>query len=410
MKQILLFQILLIFLITFLNSFQFKFKNENEFDWIQKQILIANDGKVGEIFGYSLDMKANYCVIGSPYSTVGNNSQQGKAYIYENNGTNWDLIQILIANDGKASDYFGTSVSISNDGKFILIGSPYAKVGNNSEQGKAYIFQNNGTNWNQKQILIANDGNTFDNFGLSISISNDDSLILIGSPYSNVGNNIQQGKAYIFQNNGTFWNQYQILIANDGKDYDFFAISVSISNDFALIGAYWADVGNNIQQGKAYIFQNNGTFWNQHQILIANDGGFDDQFGRSVSFSNDSSLILISAPNSNVGENEKQGKAYIFQNNGTFWNQKQILIANDGNTFDQFGLSISISNDSSLILIGSPYAPVFGNNTQGKAYIFQNNGTFWNQIQILIANDGEAGNFFGTNNIDQGKAYIFEPF
>ncbi|KAJ5076424.1 hypothetical protein M0811_06424 [Anaeramoeba ignava] len=121
----------------------------------------------------------------------------------------------------------GIFVSISNDGNIILIGAPYATVGNNESQGKAYIFQKNGTIWNQSQILIANDG----------EISNDGNILLIGAPHATVENNSQQGKAYIYQKNGNEWNQSQILIANDGEENDDFGYSVSLSGNYAIIGA-----------------------------------------------------------------------------------------------------------------------------------------------------------------------------
>ncbi|KAJ5076423.1 hypothetical protein M0811_06423 [Anaeramoeba ignava] len=80
----------------------------------------------------------------------------------------WNQTQILIANDGEANDYFGNSVSISNDGNILLIGAPEA------------------TN----MIILES----------SVSISNDGNILLIGAPHATVGNNTyEQGKAYIFQ-------------------------------------------------------------------------------------------------------------------------------------------------------------------------------------------------------------------
>ncbi|KAJ5076437.1 hypothetical protein M0811_06437 [Anaeramoeba ignava] len=235
--------------------------------------------------------------------------------------------------------------------KIFLISSPFATIGNNYEQGKVYIYENNGTNWNQKQILIANDGEEDEEFG--------------------------KRKVYIFQNNGTFYNLKQILIANDGKEYHEFGSSVAISNDssFLFISALQANVGNNSNQGKVYIFQNNGIIWNQYQILIANDGKSSDRFGFSISISSDSSFIVVGVPYAKIGDNSLQGKAYIFQNNGTFWNQKEILIANDGETNDEFGSSVSISEN--YCLIGSPNSNFGDIFEQGKVYIFQNNGTIF---------------------------------
>ncbi|KAJ5076430.1 hypothetical protein M0811_06430 [Anaeramoeba ignava] len=371
-------------LFTFFNSFG----NENEILWNQVAELIASDGGAGDSFGSNVKIKGNICVIGAPQTDVGNSFYQGKAYIFENNGTYWNQKQILISSDGKESDNFGSSSAISNDGKFILIGAQNARVEHNFSQGKAYVFENNGTNWNQKQILIANDGNENDNFGSSISISGN--ISIIGAFYSIVNYHNQQGKAYVFENNGTFWNEKQTLIANDGESFDDFGYSVSISNDFSVISAFEANIEKNQNQGKAYIFQNNGTNWNETQILIASDGQRNDQFGNSVSiFEN---FCLIGAYQASIGENIYQGKAYIFESNGSYWNQKQILVASDGEIEDFFGISVSISDyfaiigadgnagdqfgdsvsiSGKFIVISSPNAQVGNNKSQGKAYIFE---------------------------------------
>ncbi|KAJ5076436.1 hypothetical protein M0811_06436 [Anaeramoeba ignava] len=390
--------IILIFLINFIFSFQ------NDIYWNETQILIANDGKEKDYFGSIVRIKGNISVISAHFANVENNIEQGKAYIFENNGTNWNQKQILIANDGEENDQFGLGIAISNDEKYIFIGSPFAKVGNTSNQGKVYIYENNGTFYNLKQILIANDGKENDQFGCSISISNDSSFIVIGAYYSTIGNNTRQGKAYIFQNNGTFWNQYQILIANDGKINDQFGSIVVISNDSSLIfiGSPFASIQFDVSQGKVYIFQNNGTFWNQYQILIANNEKIDERFGSSISLSQN--FLLIGAYCAKDGEDISKGKAYIFQNNGTFWNKYQVLIASDGEENDGFGFDVSISNN--FAVIGAPHLASGGyDNIQGKAYIFQNNGTYWNQYQILIASDGKEDN----NQFGLSKAYIFEP-
>jgi hypothetical protein len=53
------------------------------------------------------------------------------------------------------------------------------------------------------------------------------------------------------------------LTASDGAGGDSFGWSVSISGDYAIIGAYSDDVGANVDQGSAYIFVRSGTTWTQ---------------------------------------------------------------------------------------------------------------------------------------------------
>ncbi|KAJ5076429.1 hypothetical protein M0811_06429 [Anaeramoeba ignava] len=382
-------------LFTFFNSFGNEneiFTNNTPFQY--EHILAPNDPNNKIYFGQSISISGNTLAVGAtlPFSLEENPS--GRAYIFENENNNWNQKAKLNINDGTNGDGFGTSISISND--IVVVGAPFANVSSNIKQGKAYIFKKNGNDWNQVAELIANDGEAGDYFGYSVFILG--KIIIIGSPDANINGTRAQGCAYIFNGNedGTIWNQTQKLIGNDGKESDNFGWSISVSNDIAIIGIPNADIGSNQNQGKTYIFQKNGTNWNQSQILIASDGQADENFGWSVSISSDSSCILIGAPQAYANEDIQQGKAYIFQKNGTNWNQSQILIANDGKLYDNFGFYVSISSNSSWIIIGAPYANVGGNNYQGKAYVFQNNGNYWNETQILTKNNGKVGDEFGT--------------
>ncbi|KAJ5068541.1 hypothetical protein M0811_02474 [Anaeramoeba ignava] len=387
-------------------------KNENEmkinplkksYKWEEIAELIANDGKSNDYFGYCPKILQNIIVVGSAYSTIGENEYQGKAYIFRNNGTNWNQEAELIASDGKSNDYFGYSVSIASS-DIIVIGAYKSKIGNNISQGKVYIFRNDGENWNEDQILIASDGKSNDYFGYSVSIASTNT-IAIGAPYAEIGNHMNQGKVYVFQNNGTNWNEYGILISSDGAKSDNFGYSVSVSSiDVIVIGAPNAMVGSNSYQGKVYMFQNNGTTWDEEEIIIASDGASYDNFGYSVATSQ-TEYFAVGAPYAEVGANFEQGKAYVFQNNGTTWNEDTILVGNEGASGDLFGYNL------------------------GKAYVFRRTQDIWNQDSILFASDGEAYDRFGYcvsisgeysvsgapyaevgNNTQQGKAYVFEAF
>ncbi|KAJ5073446.1 hypothetical protein M0811_08563 [Anaeramoeba ignava] len=392
-------------------------------------MLTANDWKQNDHFGFSISISKdeNILLIGAPGPIFEDNEEQGKVYIFQKNQNEnqneneWNQIQMLTANDGKENDNFGFSISISKDNNILLIGAPYAKVGDNKEQGKVYIFQKNENEnkWNQIQILTANDGKENDYFGFSISISKDENILLIGAPGAKVGDNKEQGKVYIFQKNQNEneWNQIQMLTANDGKQYDGFGVSISISKDenILLIGAPGAKVGDNEEQGKVYIFQKNQNEneneWNQIQMLTANDGKENDFFGVSISISKDENILLIGAPRAKVGDNKEQGKVYIFQKNQNEnenkWNQIQILTANYGKENDHFGFSVSISKDGNILLIGAPLFNFDSDIKQGKAYIFQKNQNEnqnqnqnqnenqWNQIQMLSSNNGEEDDLFG---------------
>src|SRR5207244_62291 len=105
-----------------------------------------------------------------------------------------------------------------------------------------------------------------------LSVALKGSTVLVGSPRAAVGNNTAQGAVYVFtQSNGT-WTQTQKLTASDGAANDSFGESVAISQNTALIGAYFATVNGHSGQGAAYIFTWSGGTLSETQKLSASDG------------------------------------------------------------------------------------------------------------------------------------------
>ena len=212
----------------------------------------------------------------------------------------------LIASDGAASDFFGTSVAIS--GETAIVGSARDDIGANIDQGSAYVFVRNGTTWTQQTKLIAADGAASDFFGISVAISGNTAIV--GSHDDDIGAKINQGSAYIFVRIGGIWTQQTKLIAVDGAADDNFGWSVAISGDTAIVGSHDDDIGANFAQGSAYIFVRIGGIWTQQTKLIASDGAASDQFGWSVAISGNT--VIVGSPSDDIDANTNQGSAYIF--------------------------------------------------------------------------------------------------
>ena len=290
---------------------------------------------------------------------------------------------------------FGQSVSISGDR--ALIGAHLYEE-DNLFSGAAYIFDFDGTTWNQSALLIANDASSFDEFGFSVSLDGDRALVsarLDDDKGSNAGSAV-----YIFDFDGTNWNQTQKLTANDGAPGDDFGYSVSLKGNRALVGAEANDDNGNAS-GSAYVFDFDGAIWSQTQKLTASDGQLGDQFGFSVSLSGDRALIGVFADD-DLGVDA--GSAYIFDFDGANWNETQKLTASDGDESDTFGWSVSL--DGSRALISARRDGENGVNG-GAAYVFDFDGTNWNESEKLTASDGEAGYIFGYSvSLEKDRALI----
>ena len=195
--------------------------------------------------------------------------------------------------------------------------------------------------------------------------------------------------------------ELQKVAASDGAASDLFGVSVAISGDTAVVGAYLDDVVGNAEQGSVYVFVRIGTNWTQQQKLTASDGLAGDNFGISVAVSGDT--VVVGAHLDNVGANADQGSTYVFGRSGTVWLQQQKLVASDGAPNDDFGISVAIFGDT--VVVGAPLDNVGANADQGSAYVFVRSGTVWSQEQ-LVASDGAANDGLGYSVAISGNTVV----
>ncbi|QIP18013.1 hypothetical protein G8759_29870 [Spirosoma aureum] len=256
----------------------------------------------------------------------------------------------------------------------------------------------------------ASDGAANDRFGYSVSISGD--YAIVGAYQKTIGSNAAQGAVYVFMRSGSSWTQQQQLVASDGATNDYFGFSVAISGDYAIVGAQNKTIGSNSGQGVAYVFTRSGSSWTQQQRLVASDGAFNDYFGFSVAISGD--YAIVGAQNKTIGSTPTQGAAYVFMRSGSSWTQQQRLVASDGAIYDLFGYSVAISGDYAIV--GAYQKAIGGKSAQGAAYVFMRSGSSWTQQQRLVASDGVDFDYFGVSvSISgdyaivggQNKTYVF---
>jgi hypothetical protein len=284
-------------------------------------------------------------------------TNSGSAYIFERVGGSWSEKAKLTASDGEDSDYFGNAVSISGDR--AIVGAQYEdEKGTNS--GSAFIFERVGGSWSQKAKLTASDGDDLDYFGYSVSISGDTAIV---GAHREDQNGADVGSAYIFERDAGSWSELTKLTASDGSDGDNFGYSVSISGDAAIVGAIYEDASG-LYSGSAYIFERDGGSWSEKAKLTASDGEHFDHFGNSVSISGDRAIVGAHYEDENGPDS---GSAYIFERDGGSWSELTKLTASDGAHSDHFGVSVSISGDTSIVGASSDNAP---GTDSGSAYTY----------------------------------------
>ena len=364
-------------------------------DWslaTQQAKIQASDKQAYDYFGESVSISedGNTAIVGAYYEDTGGNDA-GAAYIFVRSGSTWTEQAKIMASDRQAGDLFGTSVSISGDGNTAIVGARGEDTGGNLA-GAAYIFVRSGSTWAQQAKIQASDVQAGDKSGNSVSISIDGNTAIVGA-YQKV-DGTWMGAAYIFVRSGSTWAQQAKIEASDKERADTFGASVSISGDgnTAIVGAYGEDTGGS-SAGAAYIFVRSGSTWTEQAKIMASDRQAGDLFGTSVSISEDGNTAIVGAYYEDTGGNDA-GAAYIFVRSGSTWTEQVKIQASDKEAGDLFGTSVSISEDGNTAIVGAYYEDTGGNDA-GAAYIFVRSGSTWTEQVKIQSSDIEAGDLLG---------------
>ncbi|MPZ16418.1 MAG: hypothetical protein GEV06_00675 [Luteitalea sp.] len=383
-----------------------------------EQAKLGPSGAPNAVFGVSVDLKGDTALVGA--------SGQEAAYLFTRSGAVWTEVATLTADDGVQGDDFGFSVALSVSGNTALVGAWTADWGEqaSTNRGAAYVFtlSDDGT-WSQQAKLTADDGWFQAQFGFDVALSGDGNIALVGAHNDGANQNQNRGAAYVYGRSGETWSQQAKLLAEDGARGAFFGESVdlSLAGDIALIGAARANVGDNAQQGAAYIFTGSGTTWTQQAKLVADDGTPGARFGLSSALSDDGGTALLGAPLRGPNAPDLPGAAYVFTGGGADWTQQAKLLASDGTAGNDFGVGVDLSFDGDTAVVGASTA-----HGTGAAYLFSRSGEVWTEGSTLTADDGAAGDALGRSvafsdgtalvgapsadvggNTDQGAAYVF---
>ncbi len=311
-----------------------------EGDWLQTSVLNfdARSGKAGEALALSTDGRR--VIVGSPFWS----NEAGRISVFEDKGSGtWQQIGDGI--QGKESEKdgrFGKAVAISQDGRIIAIGAPFAQS-DAAVVGVVRVYSEVASEWVQRGLDIVPDANNT-LFGSSIALSADGNRIAIGATNSGV----EVGRVDVFDFNDTHWiRSGKPLFGTDS--FDGFGSSVALNADGNLlavgaIGSSGAD--GRFNSGKVKAFEFDVDEW----IQLGNDilGSGSESLGTSLDLSDDG-ILAVGGPSGGEGG---QIKVYFLDEKDE-WIQVENTIK--GSTSGEtFGFSTSISADGTTVGSGAP--------------------------------------------------------
>ena len=176
---------------------------------------------------------------------------------------------------------YGRGVDISGD--TVIVGD-----GIHPNCGGATIYKRIDGVWTEQSQLAPpvcsyEEGVTERPIGFGFSVALDGDSAIIGSPLDEE-NGVNSGAAYVYRkSNDTSWDLETKLLPSDGAPYDEFGWSVDIEGDFAIAGAFVADIGSYVAVRKIKVKVNTGnSVLNLGEIQVFDINGVNVALGKPV--------------------------------------------------------------------------------------------------------------------------------
>ena len=338
-------------------------KNESE-EWVRYGNKIIGEAAYDESgISVSINDAGTIVAIGSIHND-GNGTDAGHVRVYEYNSGTW--IQKGTDIDGEAAgDESGTSVSLNNSGTILAIGSP-KNDGNGVDAGHVRIYEFASNTWTQVGSDI--DGEAAgDESGTSVSLSNSGTILAIGSP-KNDGNGVDAGHVRVYEFASNTWTQVGSDI--DGVAGDELGASLNLNGlgTILVVGAPLADGEAGVNTGQTKVYNYVSNTWTQLGDSIEGEGS-QDESGRAVSINNDGSIIAIGVEKNGPG-GVQHGHVRVYEFVSNTWTQVGDDIDGEAND-DKSGASVSLNNDGSIVAIGAYKNDASGlNNGHARVYKF----------------------------------------
>jgi len=321
--------------------------NTNTNTWDQLGVDI--DGAAsGDQSGYSVSLSSDGTIlaVGSPFYNI----DEGRVFVYSfNSNTNsWEQLGSTDVEPSTAFGRFGYSISLAANGFTLAVGSITTPQGGNV---RIYTYDSNTEIWDQRGTRI--DGESSSNyFGNSVSLSDDGNTIAAGGPFnSDSGPAAGHVRVFTYNTNISDWEQVgndidgQLSAADSG-----YSVSLSSDGTIVAVGARSYETSDASGQIRLLKYNITSEVWDQLGTDIT--GEVSSFLGYAVSLSSDASVVAIGSPFLNIGSNPGHVEVYSFDqilSIETSLIQQTKLYPNPAK--DQFAINLKENIDLEEILI-----------------------------------------------------------
>lgn len=363
--------------------------------------IFPTDGLISDHFGSRVTMSGdgNVIAIAAPDIDVGGVVNCGAVYVYNRSGSTFIFKAKLTASDKSPDDNFGISLKLNENGTVLAVGAPNNDASGINNAGAVYVFKQTSGTWSQITKLTAADLSSASYLGSAVAINAAGTVIFAGAPGNNSNGQVGAGAVYVFSANPNWTQTYKLFLANAPAASEFGgAIDLNSGGTVAAIGAPNQRVGTLDGSGVVYIFTFTTT-WTQTGEITAASAQPGGRFGASVSITELGTSVLIGAPQmDDLGYGISDvGRAYLFTKNGSLWNESKQFVKPSPIFGDQYGNAVAINSTGDKIFVSSYQADTDSKQNSGNVDLFAKEGMSWVLKATNKASDGVANDFFGKD-------------
>jgi hypothetical protein len=336
-------------------------------------------------FGTSVSISGD----GKTISVGDPTTSPGKIWIYNKPASTWILhSQFSGVTTSSTNPFQGFSVRLNTNGEVLVVGGPVAT----NNIGAAWIWKLDTNDDTWKEVENSNPlqpiGYSADtDQGYSSAVASGGSTFVTGGPLDKGG----RGAVWVYNRIGFLWDQYGTkIVPSDITDtVARFGHAVDISSDGLTIAVgspqdFGAGSSISDDTGAVWIFRLSNSIWTQEGLkLYGVPSSSNNQQGRSVSLSADGNILAIGAPKSTV-PNSGDGEVFIFvyDLDTKSWNQQGTVLSHTGlSTSSSQGWSVALDDTGETLVVGAP--------GDDAVAIFNRNDTTWTEDATLLKGTGD---------------------
>ena len=196
---------------------------------------------------------------------------------------------------------YGYSVAVSDDGKIMAVGAPYATVEGNIRAGIVQVYElQSDSSWVTRGPALYG-RNTDDQFGSAVVLSSDGQILVVSEPTYDGPNGDRSGnvRAFLFSPMNRYDPMGQEIFGQAATDHFGVSLTLSGNGQRLAVGAPYHDNGGTSRNvsGNVRIFQFNQQTNEWDPLGSALEGSSHlDWFGWGVDMSYDGSVLAVGAP------------------------------------------------------------------------------------------------------------------